>query len=286
MIIEKDSTGQRDVAPIIDIPPKTEGYFTFHEDAYADMLSNLSKWEAQAISKHAEPEQAGQQSPNGEGIHYEALTLYFGADTPGIQQLRGVGETSFGSGLYATAVPKKAFAYAFSRAGNHDDVPEIQPAVYELEVRDMTFFDARDKDNLAAMLDTFGDVVEAELKQEKPFGVEGERGEIFWDEDFGLQALVENIRANKFSEVHGNRGLARVAGEFTAFLSDYGYDGVVVAENEHNTGSHDSYVLFKPEKAKITDSITMKRFNTIDPRTRDFNWILEDQAKQGNWWER
>ena len=189
---------------------------------------------------------------NGLGILMKKKTLYHGSGISGIETFNKAEEDTVGSGIYFTSEAKDAIGYARLRSERErsphkaDGSPVIEdsvPTIYESSVENMKLCDLRKDENVKEVLGGFIDVLKTELK--KP--------DLKWFIQGSLERTIETINSGKVGA--GNlKEIAQSNGQlFSDYIKSLGYEGLITFEGgEGGNGNHDTYLIFDPDKVKIT----------------------------------
>lgn len=202
-----------------------------------------------ARNKKIEARQNEEEINNGEGIFVNKKTLYHGSETPGIKdegfEIWDDARNTVGEGVYFTSKAKDAFGYAHQRSGmgRGDFKGERYPVVYECAVENLKLIDLRKDENVLKIMSGWKDKLNNILKDPGT-------------KNYVKQYIRDTIYAIKDRKI-GSGNLLDAINSFDKAFSDYisslGYDGLVTFEGGEikNSGNHDSYVIFNPEKVKI-----------------------------------
>lgn len=178
-------------------------------------------------------------------LQIEHMTLYHGSATSGIAELKEAQETTVGTGVYFVDNIAQASEYAIYRARNRGGTP----VVYEAAINNIKLVNLLNQGKLSAVMSGF-------------------RGRLLRE----LQVVPENAPWHKTSFLHRRIteiekgievGMVRNAtlnhsGLFSDYLGGIGYDGLMTWEGgEDNIGSHVTYLIFKPESARVTKEQTV-----------------------------
>ena len=190
------------------------------------------------------------------GVETHNLVLYHGSATPGITDfsLGKYGENihnTVGIGLYLTH-KQDAEGYAKLRAINRKVELGVTPTpvVYQFKLPNLWLADLRNISKIRVLFAKFVEKLEKILDEP----------DIHWVYEHNLRKSIESIRSDTW------RGLGAITGphspEFTKFLKDHNYDGVIAREGGEKgvIGNHESYVIFDPSKVKLLKEIQLKAF--------------------------
>ena len=200
-------------------------------------LSNYQKsTEAAKESKEEE------KTEDGLGIMVKRKTLYHGSATTGINKFTQAEEDTVGSGIYFTSEAKDAIGYARRRSRSRKD---SSPIVYETSVENVKLLDLRQDDNVHKILDGFKQLLADRLKEP----------DLRWNVQEVLQNAVNAINQNKVGAGNLREVTFGTGKMFSEYVNGLGYDGLVAIEGGEgeDIGSHDTYLLFEPEKIKIKE---------------------------------
>jgi hypothetical protein len=186
------------------------------------------------------------------GVQVEHMRLYYGANMPGLQELRPTSADNFenitiGSGLYLTSNSKAASSYAEIRADENGG----EPVLYEVDINDMTFCDLTAPEGFSNFLEDWF----KQHRQDMPAHT--------------LHAVAHVIRTiNRNTALRVDRlytVLESVGPYFSEYLAGLGFDGLIGVERGERraevnevTGTHDSYVVFDPSRVQIEGEHTLR----------------------------
>lgn len=157
-----------------------------------------------------------------------------------------------GEGLYLTSSEKAANAYAQRRTRNLAKKEGVGPTSYEVQVDSLKLLDLRNDGNISVFTEKFRVYLVSILKSE-------EAEKLNWMVHSSIiEALQEIQNGVSLRNIQKLSGYA-MAGVFTCFVKEQGYDGVVTFEGGEgheddvatHTGEHDTYVIFNPDKAIV-----------------------------------
>lgn len=194
----------------------------------------------QARSEKISEKQDAEEINDGLGILVKKKTLYHGSGISGVESFNKAEEDTVGSGIYFTSEPKDAIGYARRRARREKDA---SPVIYESSVENMKLLDLRKDENVKKILDGFKQILIEKLKEP----------DLKWNVQGVFQRALEAINSGKV----GSGNLREVTFSTGQMFSDYckslGYEGLITFEGGEgdDVGSHDTYLIFDPEKAKI-----------------------------------
>ncbi len=181
---------------------------------------------------------------DGKAVLIREKTLYHGTGIEDIEQFQPAEETTIGEGVYLTSQRESAEGYAQGRARARGG----NPVVYEGKIENLKLLDLRNDATVEEILDGFLPILEEKRKQEG----------IPWFEENVLDAAIADIKAHKVKA--GQLGIvARSLGmTFTKYVQDLGYDGIIAMEGGEKdfVGTHDSYLIFDPEKIQNISKIS------------------------------
>lgn len=213
------------------------------KDEHKEILENAKQipeyWQARG-AKIGE-RQNEEEIDDGLGIFVKNKTLYHGSGASGIESFNKAEEDTVGSGIYFTSEAKDAIGYARRRSRREK---EASPVIYESSVENMKLLDLRKNENVKKVLDGFKQILIEKLKEP----------DLRWNYQEVLQRAVEAITSGKV----GSGNLREVTFSTGRMFSDYckslGYEGLITFEGGEgdDVGSHDTYLIFDPEKAKIS----------------------------------
>lgn len=158
-----------------------------------------------------------------------------------------------GEGLHLTSSEKAANAYAQKRTKNLQRKEGIAPTSFEVLVDGLKLLDLRNDANIATFAEKFRAHLVSILKNEEI--------------KKKLNLMVNNSIIEALREIQSGISLRNIqkisgyamAGVFTDFVKEQGYDGLVTLEGGEGyeddaltyTGDHDTYVIFNPEKTHV-----------------------------------
>lgn len=267
----------------------------------------VGAWQTRAAEKHAQPQQVPDVIDNGLGLRFAEVTMYHGGAEANIVDFNRSVDTTIGAGLYATSMPDQAFGYAVLRAHDHEEggpriktkegvvEPLNSPVVYELTLQDVTFADLREQANIDRVLPgPFADFLATWIDEHQE-AIDSDRYHVARE---GMtQALtqlraINTVQAGQIKLALGN--FYMVGEAFTDYLQSLGYDGLIGIEGgeqistiQSYTGIHDSWVLFDPAKAKVTDEVSFDTPEMLDQEAVDHNRAIHTARKAAGkeWWE-
>lgn len=232
--------------------PESEQY----RENLADEIKNAPKDEGKEILDKAKetPEywqargekiserQNEQEIDDGLGVFVERKTIYHGSGTSEIKRFDLAEEDTVGSGIYFTSQAKDAIGYARIRAGRNGD-----PIIYEASIENIKLLDLRKKENVQKVLTDLRPKLEQKLSDP----------DLKWWHKGALRRAIETIDSRKVGA--GNvREVAFSFGQtFSSHVKSLGYDGLITFEGGEggagaSVGDHDTYLIFDPEKVKIS----------------------------------
>jgi hypothetical protein len=195
-------------------------------------------WQARGEKMHENQDE--EEIENGLGIVVKKKTIYHGSGTSGIEQFNRAKEDTVGNGIYFTSEAKDAIGYARRRSRGREGA---SPVIYESSVKNMKLLDLRKDENVKKVLEGFKDILKNKLKDP----------DLKWNYEAVLQKAIEAINAGKVGS--GNlRDITFSTGQmFSDYVKSLGYEGLVTFEGGEgdDVGSHDTYLVFDPEKVKI-----------------------------------
>lgn len=271
-----------------DLAPNPNKLFSLiDKKAERVYFERVKEWDKRAKILHASPEQTPTCVNEGLGLHFATITLYHGGDTPDITNFLPAEETTIGEGLYTTSMPDQAFGYAVKRADSRKKVGDTitvtgsNPVVYEVEVTDVTFLDLRSPENRQRVMTEYAQYLEEWLETQK------QRKDLTWQNERYLGVVDKKI--DYIHEHKGNlpqrAGLKEVLWHtgsiFTEFVIGLGYDEVIGLEGGEGgyTGSHDSWVIMDPSRARVTNELTF-----LTPEVSDDDARQAHIAKTHKYW--
>jgi len=206
----------------------------------------------QARTEKIKERQDEEEIDNGLGVLVQKKTLYHGSGISGIKTFNKAEEDTVGSGVYFTSEAKDAIGYARLRSERErnpqraDGAPVIEdsvPIIYESSVENMRLCDLRKDENVKKVLDGFKEIAKEELK--KP--------DVKWFAQRVLERTIETINSGKIG-VGNLKEIAQNNGKLSSdYIKSLGYEGLIALEGgEGGNGNHDTYLIFDPEKAKIS----------------------------------
>lgn len=199
------------------------------------------------------------------GVELKDKTLFHGSVKPSIEKFMTSEEadianitdgSTFGLGLYLTSSEKAATAYARKRKSDSTLKQEeagIESTFYFTKLENLKLLDLRTQENISEFSQKFRTHLIERLRDKS------------YSHDWVVQnsmvkALEEIERGITLYNIHSLTGYA-MAGVFTNFAKQEGYDGAVTIEGGEGyeneeltyTGNHDTYVVFDPTKVIIVD---------------------------------
>ena len=198
----------------------------------------------QARTEKIKERQDEEEIDDGLGILLKKKTIYHGSGTSGIEQFNNAEEDTVGSGIYFTSEAKDAVGYARRRSRGREDA---SPVIYESSVENMKLLDLRKDENVNKILEGFKKVLIEKTKEKWPNRI---------DEYYIHKSLEQAIEAINSGKVRaGNlREVTFSTGQiFSDYVKSLGYEGLTTLEGGEgdDTGNHDTYLIFDPEKVKI-----------------------------------
>lgn len=184
-------------------------------------------------------------------LSIDHAVLYHGSHVPGtaVFDLAKSEEATVGQGVYLTSSPNDAAGYArrrYENRGRHNN--DSAPVVYQVEVDHLKLANLDNEEMLAQVLSGFASVLEAKLPHLT------EDVNLPWWLPDNYRRTIETIRRGEVAP--GNVRLVAFAHSkrFTQYLQSLGCDGLRATEGGEppHVGSHDTYVIFDPDQAKIT----------------------------------
>lgn len=177
---------------------------------------------------------------DGLGVFVKTKTLYHGSATEGIKKFNHAEDTTVGLGVYFTSEAKDAIGYAKGRSRGEKN---NSPIIYEAIIQNMSLLDLRKSENVKKIMAGFKQKIIEKLKDPtlKWYHVETAHR--------GIEAIDKGIAVGDIKNaVSGTQDI------FTSYIRELGYDGLVTLEGGEGgyVGNHDSYLVFNPEKIKIT----------------------------------
>lgn len=185
--------------------------------------------------------QGEEEIDNGLGVLFKKKTVYHGSGVSGIKQFNKAEEDTVGHGAYFTSEAKNSIGYARRRARREKDA---SPIIYESSVENIKLLDLRKDENVTEILEGFKQILTDKLLKEP---------NLDWNYYSISRNAIEAIKSKRI----GAGNLREVTFSFGKMFSDYvqslGYEGLVTIEGGEgeDVGSHDTYLIFDPEKAKI-----------------------------------
>ena len=206
-----------------------------------EILENAKKtndyW--QSRSEKTANIQEEETTDGGLSVLIKKKTLYHGSNIKGISNFKPSEAITIGAGVYLTSEAKNAVNYARVRSYNNQE----DQTIYEVFVENLKLIDLRNPDNISKIIPGFVEM----LRKEKM------RSDLSWIKAGQIDKTLENIE--RASQTGGNlKNVAEMVGEhLSKYLSSLGYDGLIAIEGgEGSEGfTHDSYVIFDPEKVRI-----------------------------------
>jgi len=195
----------------------------------------------QARGEKISERQGEEEIDDGLGVLVKKKTLWHGSGISGIENFNKAEEDTVGSGIYFTSEAKDAIGYARRRSRREKDA---YPVIYESSVENMKLLNLRKDDNVKKVLDGFKQILVDKLKDP----------DLKWNVQGVFQGAIEAITSGKV----GSGNLREVTFGTGQMFSDYckklGYDGLITFEGGEgdDVGSHDTFLIFDPEKAKIS----------------------------------
>src|SRR5579872_5208034 len=91
--------------PIPSSPDQSFSYVTgdleyLDHEALQGFNGLVESWTAEAVHKHAQPEQQPTVTNDGLGLKFKEISVYHGTTIPGIEAFQPAQETTIGEGLY------------------------------------------------------------------------------------------------------------------------------------------------------------------------------------------
>jgi hypothetical protein len=192
-------------------------------------------------------------------IHIKNMHLYHGGPVPDIEVFKPAEDATVGAGLYTTSGAKEAIDYARKRAQSARDAAinerrneNANPQLYEINIRNAVFANFLDYAAQKKLLEGFYEYCNKLLNDDSYF--EGKKWYYHRAFTEAVNSMESNIQVGELKNAVGS-----LSEEFAHYLKELGYDGLVTLEGgessgDINTGDHDSYVIFDPEKyAHISD---------------------------------
>ncbi len=205
-----------------------------------EKAKNVEYWQARQeyIGKNQEEESIN----DGEGIFLKKKTLYHGSATPGIKEFKEADERTVGNGIYLTSLADKAIGYGNVRGRAKDSV-----VLYEASVENLKVCDLRKNINATKIAAGFGEKLRNELMNVTNRRVKNNINQTLELIDAG-EITAGNIRDISFNFLSW----------FTDYIKSLGYDGLITFEGgDGNVGSHDTYLIFDPQKVKVNQEQKM-----------------------------
>lgn len=211
-------------------------------------------WRARGekISQQHTERQDEEEIDGGLGVFIKRKTIYHGSGISGIDKFTPAEEDTVGSGIYFTSQPKDAIGYARirskrerypQRADGHPVIEDSVPVIYESSVENVKLCDLTRDENVKKVLDGFKEILQTKLHQPDL--------NIFYAEV--LRRVISKINSGNVSSGNLKLVTQQTCLLFSKYLESLGYDGLIALEGgEGGIGNHDSYVVFDPEKARIT----------------------------------
>lgn len=199
---------------------------------------------AKDIETHSLVEKSKKEIGTDLDVFLKKKILYHGSATPGISKFNPAEEDTVGSGIYFTSAEKSAIGYANNRA----EIKKNKPVVYKVEVENLHLANLTTDENAKQILTGFIPVLRQKMKDhaDKWYVVEGAR------------RSIETINAGDAGAGKVKNATFSNGGWFSEYLSSLGYDGLIALEGgDKGVGSHDSYVIFNPDKVKIIQEIKL-----------------------------
>lgn len=175
------------------------------------------------------------------GIETHNLILYHGSATPNLTSFKVAEEDTIGRGIYLTD-KKSAEGYAKYRAQSRKGTPII----YEFRLHNLWLADLRNDHKVGVCF----------AKYEHRLREIMERPGIVWYWRRALERSLELLKSGKLRSGNLKSVTFSNTSEFSRFLEEHGYDGLVDWEGGEGTiGRHLSYVIFDPSKIKLLKEI-------------------------------
>lgn len=174
---------------------------------------------------------------DGLGLLIRQKRLYHGSGKKGIEHLNSAEETTVGEGIYFTSEKTDAQGYANRRSRRNE---ADEPIVYGTQIENLKFLDLRNLANEAKILEGFKSTLVEERK----------KNDLPWYYEEGLDNAISLILNNK---VRSLREITFTHGKlFTEYVKSLGYDGLITVEGGEgdDIGTHDTYLVFDPDKVK------------------------------------
>lgn len=242
------------------------------------------------ISKEPKKEDAKEEIPS---VQIEKIRLFHGSVMEGIKIILPAKDETIGHGTYFTSQRYAAEIYALNRSSglnleyktdsNEERLrkhivtpvgPQI-PVVYEVEVENLKLADIRTQENFKSVMKGYRDYL---IDYRKKFL----KSNLTWDEnienDHIDQAIgtIDVLEGNasefvglskykhlSFEKIAPKDILQYTGRTFTEYLMKKKYDGILAIEGgERESGQHDSYVIFDPEKIKIIETVKIVKSET------------------------
>ena len=205
------------------------------------------------------PEQAdlGNHTVSEDGLIlvFSELELFHGSATKGIvKDFLPAEDDTIGQGLYTTSSPYNASRYAINRARYTD----ADPVLYTVGLNDYSFVDLRTNDAVASFMPGFADYVEE-------YGP-GIAESVTWDGGTNIflsifERCIVAVREGKLTRGTLKNALQQTGSIFSDYVKSQGADGIVAYEGgEFPNGTHDSWVIMRPEKAVPVAEVSFKDF--------------------------
>ncbi len=200
----------------------------------------------QARQEKITPTQEEEIINNGLGVLLKKKILYHGSATNDIDVFKGAEETTVGEGVYFTSTAKEAIGYAKGRSQQRKG----EPILYEASVENLKLVDLRNNENVKRIFEGFLPTVVERLEKANA----DEKAP--WYATQGLEEEIKTIQSGKLHRGNIREVVFHDGAEFTKYLQSLGYDGLITLEGGEGdyVGHHDTYLIFNPEKAKISRS--------------------------------
>lgn len=178
-------------------------------------------------------------------IRLERSVLFHGSATGGITELRVAEEDTIGTGVYLTD-ERAGRGYASHRA-RHGGTPTL----YKVEVDAARLCDLSDEATVAQVMTGFRKTLEREHTDQC-----SNSGPWYWITT--LERLMEMIDTGIATRGQIKHATQQSGELFSKYLAEQGFDGVYAFEGgEGSIGNHPSFVLFDPDKARITEELAL-----------------------------
>lgn len=234
-IVPRDGSVRTDIVPLDEVIGDLRGQlgnFNKKKEARQRIHSLLGE-----LSVNNMPQSESDEKLEPAEIILKNKVLYHGSATSGIDLFKPADDDTVGQGIYFVDNSRQAAGYARLRS-KRDKSP---PVVYETEIAKARLVNLDNPEKLQKVMQDFA----TSLRQADLSGLPWYRqGAVVG----ALDAIAQGVSTGKVKKV-----TQPVGGYFAAFLKAQGYDGLKAREGGegHEIGSHETYLIFDPDKVKI-----------------------------------